>query len=86
MPIQEKIINHYSGPSLWHILGTVPDLQKLRQVLQEKDEPCNAVTNSLQTIMEHLLIYNVPFWIAQEYVFPIESAQIKVYRGNVRNN
>lgn len=86
MSIQEKIITHYTGTSLTHVLTIVPDLQKLAKTEKKNGDNCSSTINALQKIMEHLLIRNVPFWVAQEFVFPAESMQIRIYKGNVRNN
>ncbi len=86
MSIQEKIILHYTGTSLIHILTIIPDLQKLAEVEKKQGDNCSSTINALQKILKHLILNNTPVWIAMEYVFPVESMQIKIYRGNVRNN
>ena len=85
MTIQEKIIRSYSGPSLSHILSIVPDLQKLKKAEQDKKQNYLATLKSLEKILDHLLRKNVPFEVANKFIFPSESG-IRGCEGNIRNN
>ena len=84
MTIQEKIIVNYSGPALMYTLVTVPDLQKMLDV--SRGNEAVIVSASINSIMNHLLIWNVPFLEALEFCFPTAAEQLKNELVNYRNN
>jgi len=84
MTIQEKIIIHYSGPALIYTLVTVPDLQKMLE--NSRGNEAIIVAASINSLMSHLLIWNVPFLEALEYCFPTAAKELKNELTNYRNN
>ena len=84
MTIQEKIILSYSGPALIYSLVAVPDLQKMLTVTRGNE--AIVVAASINNIMSHLLVNDVPFLTALEYCFPTAAKEIKNDLTNYRNN
>ena len=84
MTIQEKIIMSYSGPALMYSLVAVPDLQKMLEI--SRGNEAVIVAASINRIMNHLLVNDVPFFEALEYCFPTAAKEMKIDLVDYRNN
>ena len=84
MTIHEKIIMSYSGPSLLYSLVAIPDLQKMLEI--SKGNEAVIVAASINRIMNHLLVNDVPFFEALKYCFPTAAEKMKIDLVNYRNN
>ena len=84
MTIHEKIILHYSGPALFYTLVMIPDLQKMLEI--SRGYEAAVLASSINNIMNHLLVNNVPFLEALEFCFPTAAEQLKNELTNHRNN
>ena len=84
MTIHEKIIMSYSGPAIIYTLVAIPDLQKMLAATRGND--ALMVASSINRIMNHLLVNDVPFLDALEYCFPVAAKEMKNEFINYRNN